>query len=283
MCPRTSPIAFSQRERRLPVTLLRLILWLFFRIFYRARWLCYGRVPASGPVIIAPNHGSFFDPPLVNVPIWRRARFFTNERYFKFPLGPIIRYLGAFPVDLTRRFDTRAYHHARRVLEQGGLLMLFPEGTRSSDGLLGKIQPGVAALALETGATIVPVSVCGTFDAWPRTRRFPRFCRPISVKYHEPIRVERIGDPQLRRQKIAEINRRISRALAPRLRAWHTVFHSEGTRPPQADRVHWGTQNQSRDNRWLWRSQSSRPAVASVGCACQFRLGQSLTPLFRAG
>jgi len=213
-----------QRERRLSVTLFRIFLWVFFKVFHRTRWRHYDRIPKSGPVILAPSHASLYDPPLVNVPIWRRVRFFTRDEYFKFPLGPIIRYLGAFPVDLTRRFDSKAYDQARRVLEEGGLLMLFPEGTRTYDGLLGKIQPGVAALALETGATIVPASICGTFEAWPRTRSFPRFCRRIEVFYHRPIRVERTTDPVIRRQRAAEISNQLERALGLRLRAWQRLL-----------------------------------------------------------
>jgi 1-acyl-sn-glycerol-3-phosphate acyltransferase len=214
-----------QRERRLPIAVFRFLLWVFFKIFYRIRWRYYERVPMSGPVILAPTHAGFYDPLIADVPVWRRTNYFTRANYFKFPLGPIIRYLGAFPVDLDRRFDPKAYDQARRVLADGGLLMLFPEGTRSHDGLLGKVHAGVAGLAVETGATIVPVSICGSFEAWPRTRRFPRFCRLISVKYHHPIRVEQTRDPEVRRQSIAEINHRLERVLARRLRAWQRLFH----------------------------------------------------------
>ena len=222
-----------QRERRLPVTLFRIFLWIFHRLFYRAQWRCYERVPMSGPVILAPNHASFYDPPFVNVPIWRRCHFFTRDYYFRFPLGPIIRYLGAFPVDLSRRFDSRAYDQARRVLEDGGMLILFPEGTRTHDGLLGKVRPGVAALALETGATIVPISIIGAFEAWPRTRPFPRLCRLMSAKYHRPIRVERATDPGLRRQRIVEISNQIEQAIAPRLSAWQRLLQKHGIKNGQ--------------------------------------------------
>jgi len=210
----------AQRERRLPVNIFRVLLWIFFKIFYRIRWRYPERVPMSGPVILAPTHASFYDPLIVSVPVMRRATYFTRDYYFRFPLGPIIRYLGAFPADLTRRFDRKAYELARGVLEKGGMLVLFPEGTRTHDGLLGKIQAGVAMLAVETGATIVPVSICGAFEAWPRTRSFPRFCRLISIKYHHPIRVEPVADRRERREKIAEICERLERVLAPRLRAW---------------------------------------------------------------
>lgn len=212
-----------QRERSVFVNAVRGALWIFFRLFYGIRWRYLERVPLAGPVIIAPNHASFYDPPLAGIPVRRRLYFFSRDKYFKFPLGPIIRRLRAFPANLAVRFDRTAYDQARRVLNEGGLLVLFPEGTRTEDGLLGKIQPGVAALAVETGATIVPVSVCGSFEAWPRTRSFPRLCRLISVKYHYPIHIEAVSDRQERRKKIAEVSAQLERALAPRLRAWRRL------------------------------------------------------------
>ena len=236
-CGDTEP---RQRERRLPVTLFRIFLWFFFKLFYRSRWRYFERVPKTGPVILAPSHASFYDPPFVNVPVWRRCHFFTRDKYFKPLLGRIIRYLGAFPVDLDRRFDAKAYDQARQVLEDGGMLILFPEGTRSWDGRLGKIYGGVAALALETGATIVPVSVCGAFEAWPRTRKYPRFCRRMWAVYHRPIPVEKTKDPTVRRQKTAEISSQIERLLARRLRGWeqllrkhnlHTVERTSNSNP----------------------------------------------------
>ncbi|MCX8035658.1 MAG: 1-acyl-sn-glycerol-3-phosphate acyltransferase [Candidatus Sumerlaeia bacterium] len=211
------------RERNLFVNLFRAFLWIYHTVFHGCRWRHAARVPMSGPVILAPSHASWYDPPIVAVPLWRRAYYFTSAKYFKFPLGPIIRYLNAFPVDLAKRFDLRAYEQALAVLNAGGMLVLFPEGTRTYDGRLGKIQGGVAALALETGATIVPVSILGAFEAWPRTRKLPRWCRPISIKYHVPIPVERTTDPQLKRRRIAEISRQLERVLAPPLRAWNDL------------------------------------------------------------
>jgi len=217
-----------QRERNLLVNTLRILLWIIGKVFYAARWIHYERVPMSGPVILAPNHQSFIDPPAVAVPLWRRVYYFTRDVYFKkFPLGPIIRYLKAFPVDIERRFDSKAYEQARRILNDGGMLVLFPEGVRTNDGLVGRIQPGVASLAVETGATIVPVTICGAFEAWPRTRSFPRLCCPIRIKYHNPIPVERIEDPHKRRAKVIEISRQLERILSRRPRAWHRLFHKD--------------------------------------------------------
>ena len=218
------PETFDPRERRLPVNLVRLLLWAFFKLFYGIRWLHPERVPKTGPVILAPSHASFYDPLIVSVPVWRRSSYFTNDHYFGRFLGPVIRYIGAFPVDLKKKFDREAYEVARQALEQGSLLVLFPEGTRTFDGRLGAIRAGVATLAVETGATIIPVSVCGAFEAWPRTRSFPRVFKRLSIKYHRPIVVEATTDRAERRERVAEINARLERAMAPRLRAWHNAL-----------------------------------------------------------
>jgi len=213
-----------QRERNVLVNAVRFVLWVFFRVFYRVRWRYPERVPMAGPVILAPTHASFYDPPMVGIPLRRRLYFFTRDIYLESPLlGPLIRVLRAFPANLSVRFDRKAYEQACRVLNEGGLLVLFPEGTRTYDGLLGEIQSGVAALAVETGATIVPVSICGAFEVWPRTRSFPRFCRLIAIKYHRPIRLEPISDRQTRREKAAEVSAQLERILAPRLRAWRRL------------------------------------------------------------
>jgi 1-acyl-sn-glycerol-3-phosphate acyltransferase len=217
-------IDLRQRERSIVINTIRVILWLFFKIFYAIRWRHAERVPMAGPVILAPTHVSFYDPPMVTTPVRRKLTFFTRHVYFKGLLGPLIRYLGAFPVDLSKRFDRNAYDIAKRVLDGGGLLVLFPEGTRSHDGLLGEVQPGVAMLAVETGATIVPISIRGAFEAWPRMRKFPRFCRKIVITYHKPIAVEKIADKCERQQAIREINARIERVLAPPMRDWQKLL-----------------------------------------------------------
>lgn len=209
---------------RWPINLFRDILWVFFKVLYGTRWLYPERVPKSGPVILAPSHASFYDPLMVSVPVRRPTNYFTNDYYFGRLLGPVIRYLGAFPVNVDKRFDRKAYELALRTLENGGLLVLFPEGTRSHDGLLCPLRAGVASLAVETGATIVPVSLCGAFEAWPRTRPFPRFFKLISIKYHRPIHVQATTVRAERREKVAEINARLERALAPRLRAWNKAL-----------------------------------------------------------
>jgi 1-acyl-sn-glycerol-3-phosphate acyltransferase len=210
----------KQRERRWVVNAMRVILWVWFKLVHGVRWRHAERVPRAGPIILAPTHASFYDPFIVSIPVRRRFSYFTRASYFFFPLGPIIHYLSAFPADLEKRFDRKAYEQAKRILEGNGALVLFPEGTRTLDGELGPIHGGVAMLALDAGATIIPVSVCGTFEAWPRTRQLFRLWRPIVITYHHPLVVEKTDDPPLRRARTREINAYLDQTLRPRLAAF---------------------------------------------------------------
>lgn len=215
-------------EHKIGVNIIRYTLWILFKIIYGLRFRHADRVPASGPIILAPTHSSFWDPPMIGLPMRRRLHYFTRDKYCRGIIGATIRYIGAFPVNLDKRFDRDAYEFSVRKLEEGGVLVLFPEGTRSSDGLLGKLQAGVANLALETGATIVPVSCRGSYDAWPRSRKYPRICRKIIITYHHPIPVEKVTDRHERRRRIAEVNAQLERVLGGALLDWKKLREKRG-------------------------------------------------------
>jgi 1-acyl-sn-glycerol-3-phosphate acyltransferase len=193
---------------------------LLFAVEYRG----LENVPDEGAVIIAGNHPSYLDPVLVALPISRVVRFMAWDALFKIPvLGPLIRSLGAFPVDVRRGKGEAAYREACRVLESGDALGIFPEGQRSERGPMGELRTGVARLAIETGAPIVPVTIGGAYRAWPRWRLLPKPAK-IIVRYHSPIvldeteRASRAGDKQYHQQVMDEVAGAINRSLAPALR-----------------------------------------------------------------
>lgn len=159
-----------------------------------ARWKATGRehIP-DGPLIVVSNHLNNADPPILAAGIARRRlRFMAKIELFKLPFGIIPRMWGAFPV---RRFeaDMGALLAAERILREGGAIGMFPEGTRSRTGYLGKPHPGTALIALRSGATILPCAITGT----ERFRDpFLVFKRPrITVTVGEPFAVERIRRP----------------------------------------------------------------------------------------
>lgn len=139
-------------------------------------------VPATGPVVIVPNHKSFWDPFFVAVVLKRPVHFMGKAEHFDGPLAKIFLRLGAFPV---RRgaSDEEALETARQILRRGDALALFPEGTRVREEGLGVPKRGAARLAIEAGAPLVPATITGTEKRrWPLPRRVRlAFGTPVSV------------------------------------------------------------------------------------------------------
>ncbi|MBI4301663.1 MAG: 1-acyl-sn-glycerol-3-phosphate acyltransferase [Chloroflexi bacterium] len=128
-----------------------------------SQWHVKGQdnVPSQGPLIIAANHLSFIDPPLLAASIPRRIAFMTKEEAFAPPGGFFIRNYGAFPVR-RGRWDRNALRQANQLLKEGGALGMFPEGTRSWGRGLQRGYSGVAIIASRSGAPILPVGIAGS-------------------------------------------------------------------------------------------------------------------------
>ncbi len=208
-------------------------LWLC-RILFAVEYHGLENIPDTGAVIIAGNHPSYLDPVLVMLPLRRTIRFMAWDALFRIPLlGQVIRMLGAFPVDLRRGQGESAFNEAIRMLKSKQALGIFPEGQRSERGPMGELKTGVARLAAETGAPIVPVTIGGASRAWPKYRMLPQPAK-IIVRFHSPIQL----DPAERERRGAEreyhlevmqaLATRINRSLTPALRgaqAWERWYH----------------------------------------------------------
>ncbi len=135
-------------------------------------------VPRTGPLIVACNHVAYLDPPALGCMAPRPVAYMAKKELFEIPLlGPLIRKLGAFPID-RRRGDTAAMKAAVRALQTGACLGIFPEGTRNRNGT-AQPQLGVALLAAISGAPVVPAYVSGT----ARANRLAK----ITVVFGEPL------------------------------------------------------------------------------------------------
>lgn len=164
--------------------------WQFCRLVFRLcfRWQVehVGRVPAEGGVILAPNHASFLDPPLVGAAVTRPVSYLARKSLFSFPLlGWLLRRYRCIPVDR----NATAPAGLRTLLERlqaGEAVLLFPEGTRSPDGSLRPAQVGLGLLVVRSQAPVVPVRLFGTYEAWSRHRRLPR-PRPVRVVFGHPL------------------------------------------------------------------------------------------------
>ncbi|MGO9319526.1 MAG: lysophospholipid acyltransferase family protein [Solirubrobacteraceae bacterium] len=155
--------------------LVRFLLTPALRLWFRVRISGSEHIPARGAAIIAPNHKSFLDAFFVGISTRRHVRYMAKEELFKGPLGWLFLRLGAFPV-VRGEADAEALETARVILEQGGVLVVFPEGTRVEDPhALGAPHHGAGRLALITGAPIVPAAIAGTQRLWlgplPKPRR----------------------------------------------------------------------------------------------------------------
>ncbi|MFY9780761.1 MAG: lysophospholipid acyltransferase family protein [Candidatus Baltobacteraceae bacterium] len=162
----------------------RFVAWLvkvLLQIFWRFRVVDAEKVPLAGPVILACNHVSYFDPPVLGCALRRPVRYMAKQELFTIPLlGPFIRALGAYPVDRSRHTGA-AVKRSLEMLQTGAAIGIFPEGTRNLDGSV-KPHVGAALLASKSGAAVVPAWVDGTAQAG----RFHR----IAVIYGDPIRFD---------------------------------------------------------------------------------------------
>jgi 1-acyl-sn-glycerol-3-phosphate acyltransferase len=210
-------------------SLIKLIAYPLFRVLFSVEHHGVANVPERGAVIIAGNHPSYLDPLLVGLPIKRPIRFMAWDALFKVPvLGAFIKAIGAFPVDIRKGRGEAAFREARRVLEGGEALGIFPEGQRSDQAAMGELRTGVARLAIETGAPIVPVTIGGATRAWPKWKLLPKSAK-IVVRYHEPLRLneeERAAhrdDREFHRQVMQRVEASINRSLAPAIRGAETL------------------------------------------------------------
>jgi 1-acyl-sn-glycerol-3-phosphate acyltransferase len=216
---------------------LKFIAYKLFRVLFAVEYHGLENVPPNGAVIIAGNHPSYLDPVLIWLPIQRTIHFMAWDALFRVPLlGQLIRSLGAFPVDIRKGKGESAFREALRVLNEGDALGIFPEGQRSEEGPMGELRTGVARLAIETGASIVPVTIGGAFRAWPKWKLLPKPAK-IIVRYHEPLRLDeadrtvRRDDKEFHQQVMQQLAERINRSLTPSLRV-HDAYEKWYRQPP---------------------------------------------------
>src|SRR6516164_3640376 len=169
--------------------------WLFFRAVYKFYfgWRVYNpeRVPKEGPVILASNHASFVDPPLVGSGLKRGINYLARENLFRFPvMGWVLHRWQVVPVDREGGGAKGLKAILDRLLAGGGII-LFPEGTRTRDGKLQPARSGIGLTVIKSNAPVVPVRVFGTFEAFDRHMRFPHRHR-VAVKYGRPLYFEKL-------------------------------------------------------------------------------------------
>ena len=194
------------------------------------------RVPASGGVIIAANHVSYLDIPIVGCSLARRADFLAKAELFRHPVvGGVFRRLGGVPI---RRegVDRNALAEVERRLADGHVVVVYPEGTRSPDERLREPKPGVGMLALRTGVPVVPTYVAGTGEAWPAGARWLR-ARPITVVFGEPMQWRGRELPDIDETAAKRRYQRISQEIMDRIAELQHEAHAWRVRQVNASTV----------------------------------------------
>lgn len=165
-------------------------LWILFnlvgRLLFRYRVRGQHHIPKRGGVLVAANHASYLDIPLLGCGIRRRVWFLGRHNLFPNPLvNRVLQWLGWIPMRQDR-LDRGGFHKAARLLQEGRVVVLFPEGSRTPDGSLKPGKPGIGVLVAATGCTVVPAYIAGTYEALPIRAKWIRL-HPVRVTFGPAI------------------------------------------------------------------------------------------------
>lgn len=179
--------------------IVRLLLYIVFVLIYRVHIEGKENIPQKGSIIVAPNHKSYFDPPLVGVAFRKRlVHYMAKAELFKNPVfGWILKMCGTFPVK-RGKVDQSAIRQAIKLIRDGHILGIFPEGTRIKKDELGRFHSGMASLAMMTGTNILPVAIVGS-------KTMPKRGKHLAVLIGKPIEVKKEKPDSEKIKKLNEI------------------------------------------------------------------------------
>ncbi|MDC0368504.1 1-acyl-sn-glycerol-3-phosphate acyltransferase [Opitutales bacterium] len=188
--------------------------WFYFKAFHRLEVHGIKNVPQSGSFILASNHSSYFDPPALGCRLPRNLHYFARDSLFFWPLGVLISNLNSIPVNRSQ-LDIATLKRVLKVLKGGDPLLLFPEGTRSTDGNLGEGKKGIGLLLAKSQVDVLPARVTGGNKVLGKGMLFPRIGRKLVVEYGTLLKIDTLdpGKSDTNRYEIiankvlAEINR----------------------------------------------------------------------------
>jgi 1-acyl-sn-glycerol-3-phosphate acyltransferase len=182
-------------------------------VFFSYRVIHRERLPEDGPLILAVNHMSFFDPPLAGICSRRAVYYLARKSLLEWPFfGPLFPAMNVIPVDRDGN-DMAALKTVIRVIKQGSGVILFPEGTRSKDGHLQPAQAGIGFVIAKTGAPVVPMRIFGSFEAFPKNAKFPRRT-PVTTVIGDPIHFTADDIPDHSRETYQKLSDRVMDAIA---------------------------------------------------------------------
>lgn len=165
------------------------ILWLLAnavgRLLFRYRVAGREHIPARGGVLIAANHASYVDIPFTGAGVRRRMWFLGRQDLFFPRLRPVLEWLGWIPIRQDR-LDREGFDKAVRLIQDGKVVVIYPEGTRTPDGALRRGKPGIGVIVAETGCAVIPAHLSGTRDVLPPGAKWISL-HPVRVTFGAPI------------------------------------------------------------------------------------------------
>lgn len=191
------------------------LLWVLTRVVGRILlgYRVEGTVPRRGGVLIAANHASYADIPLLGCGVPRRAWYLGRSDLFVPGVKGLLQWLGWIPLKLGR-LDRRAFDRAVGLIQEGNVVVIFPEGGRTLTGQLREAKPGLGMIVAQTGCPVVPAYLKGTYEVLPPGSTQPRR-HPVTVRFGEPMTFGRPTDGGDTKQ----FYRHVSRAVMERIAA----------------------------------------------------------------
>jgi 1-acyl-sn-glycerol-3-phosphate acyltransferase len=186
-----------------------------FEMFFRGEVVGLENLPRSGAFLMAANHASHLDPPFIGSQVPRQMCFFARKtlwstRFMSWWLDAV----GTIPVDRDGGQDVGALKRVLRALADGKVMILFPEGTRSPDGNLQTPKPGVGFIVAKTQVPVVPVRIFGSFEAFGKGSKLPRFGSPITIVFGHPIPPSVYDEPKAGKERFQIASARIMAEIA---------------------------------------------------------------------
>lgn len=160
----------------------QILSFFYFKAFHRFQTIGLDNIPSEGPFILAANHSSFLDPPAVGCKVNRNLHYFARDSLFRGPFGFLISRLNSIPVN-RGQLDLTTLRLTLNVLKNDQPLLVFPEGTRSTNGHIGLPKKGLGLLAIKARCSVLPVRIRGSHEILGKGNFFPRIGRKLIITY----------------------------------------------------------------------------------------------------
>ena len=206
--------AFPQVEMQPVYGVCHYTLRVMFDMFFRGEVAGLENLPKAGGFLLAANHASFIDPPIIGCQLPRQIAYFARKTLWK---GGVSSWwldaVGTIPVDRDGGQDVSAIKRVLRAIKDERGLILFPEGTRTADGKLQPAKPGVGFIAIKTQVPVVPVRIFGSFEAFGKGRPL-RLGTPVTVVFGAPLAPSFYDDPKAGKDRAQVASDRIMAEIA---------------------------------------------------------------------